>query len=163
MNVRKSLIVAGAVAGMGIAGLGTAGAVSAMSGQTDGQDGLVTKIAQKFNLNEADVKAVFDANRTEHQAAMKQKIETQLSADVSSGKITADQKTKILAKIDALEAARESDRTDMKDKTDAERKALMDQKRADLQQWLKDNGLDSTYERYLMGGMGGKGGGHMMK
>lgn len=160
MNVKKPLLIAGAVAAIGSAGLAGSSLVSADS-NTAGQDGLVDKIAQKFNLNKSDVKAVFDQDRADHQAKMQANVEKQLSQAVTDGKLTADQKDKILAKRKEMQASRDSDRDTMKNKTPAERKAAMEAKRTELEQWAKDNNIPTEYLRFVMGGPGGRGHGPM--
>ena len=51
----------------------------------------------------------------------------------------------------------------MQNKTEAERKTAMEAKRAELDKWASDNGIDKQYLRFLMGGGRGHGhGGHMM-
>jgi membrane protein involved in colicin uptake len=68
--------------------------------------------------------------------------------------LTQVQADKITAKRAELKAAMDADRTAMQSKTEAERKAAMDAKKAELDKWAADNGIDA---KYLMpgGGMGG--------
>jgi hypothetical protein len=143
MRIKKSLLLAVAVTTIGLAGMGAA-AKAATTSNTEGT-GLVDKIAQKFNLNKDDVQKVFDEDRQSHEAEHQAKMEERLSQAVTDGKITEEQKTKILAKIKELDAARESEREAMKDKTQEERKTLMEQKRAELEQWAKDNNIPTDY------------------
>ncbi|EKE14601.1 MAG: hypothetical protein ACD_12C00399G0002, partial [uncultured bacterium] len=53
---------------------------------------IVTKIAQKFNLNVSDVQTVFDDDRDERRAEMFARFSDKLDELVSSGEITASQK-----------------------------------------------------------------------
>ena len=48
----------------------------------------------------------------------------------------------------------EADRSSMKDKTPAEREALFDQKKTELEQWAKDNGLTTDVLKQVMFGQG---------
>ena len=153
-RIKKSLIVAGATLAVGTSVLGGIGAVSAAS-STTGPDTLVEKIASKFNLNKDEVKAVFDENRTEMEASHKAKVEEKLTQAVTDGKITEDQKAKIIAKAEELKTQRDAERDSMKDKTDEERKALMEQHRTELEKWATDNGIPTEYLRFA-----GPGGGH---
>ncbi|MDB5168867.1 MAG: hypothetical protein JWO41_223 [Candidatus Saccharibacteria bacterium] len=154
MNIKKPLLVAGIATGVTLASLTGAGVVSAAtstSTATDGQSSLISKIATKFGLKESDVKAVFDANRTAHQAERQAQIEKELTQLVTDGKITADQKTLILNKAKEVQAARQANHTAMQGKTDAERKAAMDAEKTALEQWAKDNGISTDYLKYVSG------------
>lgn len=160
MNIKKSLLVAGAVTTIGTAGLVGSQAVLAASDST-GSTSLVDKIAQKFNLNKADVQAVFDENRAEHEADRQAKVETKLNQAVTDGKLTAEQKDKILAKRKELQDARQADMDAMKDKTPEERRAVHEAKRTELEQWAKDNNIPTEYLRFVAGHPGhGPGGPH---
>lgn len=149
MNKKK--MIAAAVASLGIAtivGVGAAGAQSG-TGQT-----LADKIATKFNIDKTQVQQVIDQDHADRRAEMEQKFEARLNQAVTDNKITAEQKDKILAKHKELEAQRDATRDAMKDKTPAERKAAMDAKKAELEQWAKDNNIPVEY---LMPGPGGRG------
>ncbi len=163
MKIKKPLLTAAAVAAIGVAGFGGMGMASAATNSVpkDGQANLISKIAQKFNLKEADVAAVFDEDRAAHEAEMQQHTEDKLTQAVTDGKLTEAQKGKILAKLAELKAARESDLDAAKDKTDAERKSFMKQKRTDLKQWAEDNDIPPEYLMQLGGHHHGHG--HMME
>jgi len=149
MNIKKSLLIAGVVGAIGVAGLAGTAAVSAAT-DTSTSGSLVDKIAQKFNLNKADVQAVFDQNRSDHEAQRQANVKTKLDQAVKDGKLTADQETKILDKLKELQAQRDADKSTMKDKTPAERKAAMDANKAALDQWAKDNNIPTEYLRIFM-------------
>ncbi|MEI7653573.1 MAG: hypothetical protein WCJ70_04885 [bacterium] len=110
-----------------------------------GHDSLITKIAQKFGLKEADVRGVFDTQHTEHMAQMQTRMSDRLTQLVKDGKITEAQKKLIIVKHAEMQKKMQSQKDAMKDKTHAERKALMDAKRAELEQWAKSNGIDAQY------------------
>jgi hypothetical protein len=154
LNINKPLIIAGAAATLGLAGLGAAHVASAASNPSGPDNGLVAKIADKFHLNKSDVQAVFDENRAEHQAAHQQRIEDRLNQAVKDGKLTEDQKNKILTKLAEVRATMES----LKDKTPAERRATMIKQRGELEQWARDNNIPM---QYLHPGIGMRGH-HMM-
>ena len=87
-------------------------------------------------------------------------MQERLTQLVSEGKITEAQKQLIVTKMSELVAARAQEMDALKDKTMAERKALMDQKRTELEAWAKANGIDT---QYLMPFGEGRGrGGHGM-
>ncbi len=120
---------------MGVTLLGTTVAYAQESG-SNGNPSIIQKIAQKFGLNEADVKSVFDQNRADKKAQMETKFEARLDQLVKDGKITDAQKQLIIAK-----------RKEISGQTQTGRKGLTD--------WATINGIDL---KYLMGGMGMRGG-----
>ena len=74
---------------------------------------------------------------SEKQQTKQSKIASKLDRAVENGKITADQKTQILAKLDELHGFRET----LKDLPHAERKQAVDAKRDEIKQWASDNGF----------------------
>lgn len=134
-----------------LTGLGVASAQSVQSGEKAA--GLVQKIAQKFNLSEDDVQAVFDQDQSERETEHQQVIEEKLTQAVTDGKITEAQKQAILTKLSQIKADHQSERDSMKDLTRDERKALMESKRAELEAWAKENNIPTDYLR-LFGGRG---------
>ncbi len=100
---------------------------------------IVSKIAERFNLNESDVEAVFDAVRDEKQDEMKKTREEKLSQAVADGVITEEQKTLLLTKMEEHQGERQTKADEMK-------------------KWFSDNGIDqtklSTYLRPNFKGMG---------
>lgn len=166
-RVKKSLAVAGVASGIALAGITGSGMVSAASDTSStgsaangsgGISSLVDKLASKFNLNKSEVQAVFDEDRSAREAERQQQVEERLTQAVTDGKITEEQKTKILAKLKEIKADMEANRDTMKDKTAEERKAEMDTKRTELETWANDNGIPVEYLRLGMGGPGGHGG-----
>lgn len=149
MALKKIALASGALALVALSSVAVINVASAAT-QTNKEDTLVSKIAQKFNLNKADVQKVFDEEHLARQAEMKANYESKLTQAVKDGKITEDQKTKLLAK----EAEMHSFMQSLSNKTRDERKAAMDTKRSELEKWAKDNGISTDY---LAGPMGGKG------
>lgn len=104
---------------------------------------LISKIAQKFNLKEADVEAVFEAVRDESASwrsdEMKQERQEKLSQAVKDGVITEAQKEALLAKMEEHIGERQANRTEM-------------------QKWYKEQGIDELklreYMRPIGKGMG---------
>lgn len=139
-------MIAGAVATVGLTG--SVYGVQAVSAETNDASksgsSIVDKIASKFNLNKTDVQAVFDEDRQTHEAEHQAKMEERLSQAVKEGKLTEEQKTKILAKLKELKANR-PDKSEMQDKTPEEMKEFMEQHRKDLEQWAEDNDIPSEY------------------
>ena len=138
MNVKKSLLAVGAFSVIGAAGVAGPSLVSAQT--TTGSDSLVTKLAQKFNLKEDEVKAVFDEEKTARNAERLAEQSDRLQDAVDDGDITAEQKTLI-----------ENKQKELEDKREAAQDAL--------EQWAEDNDIDDQYLRGLgKGGHGGRGG-----
>ena len=154
MNIKKSLLIAGVVSTLGV--VSTMGIAGAASSNTNPQDGLIQKIADKFHLNKSDVQAVFDEDRSTREAERQKKVEAELTQAVKDGKITEAQKQLLLDKQKALQTEREANKDDMQSKTQDERKAAMDAKKAELEKWASDNGIPTEYLRYVMG-HGGRG------
>jgi Skp family chaperone for outer membrane proteins len=81
----------------------------------------------------------------EMKAKMEKKMEDRLTQLVTNGKITDQQKSLILAKQKELASQHEAKEAELANKTPAERKESMDQMKAELEQWAKDNGIDTQY------------------
>lgn len=160
MNRRNIIVPVLAVVTAGAVALG-ASQVSAQE-TTDGYPSIVAKIAERFNLNQDDVKAVFDEEKTEMMEEMKARNEERLAEAVAAGEITEEQKQLILDKQAELHAKRQSERADMQSLTEEERKAAMqakrdemDSRRTELETWAQENGIDMKY--LMMGGRRGHG------
>lgn len=125
MKMNKKLVAV--ILALGIfASVGYFGTSYVMAGEnTPGYSTLVTRLSQRFNLSESDIKAVFDAVRDEKMEARKAELAKRLSQAVSDGVITEDQKSKILAKMQEHQAERKEHREEMK-------------------KWFSDNGIDQA-------------------
>jgi hypothetical protein len=160
MNIRKPLLIAGVVSSVAFATVGGAHAVSAAT--TPNDESLAQKIALKFNLQEKDVKSFIDENRTarreQHREEHKTKINGRLDQAVKDGKITAQQKDLIIAKLAEVHKAHEADHEAMKDKTPEEQRNFREAKRTEIENWANKNNIPTEY--ILMGGKGKMGGGH---
>jgi hypothetical protein len=158
-SMKKRIVIISGIATAGVIGLASVGLVSAQTAGT-GQSNLITKIAQKFNLKEADVKSVFDEQRTANQAAHQADEKAQLDQAVKDGKLTQAQEDLIVAKQTEMKTFIDS----LSGKTPTERKTAMDTKRVELDKWAADNNIPQQYLRmgghgHGMGGRGGKMGG----
>ena len=161
---KKQLISAAAVTVLaGGIGLSSISMVSAQTGTNqDREETLASRIATKFNINKdevkAEIKAQHDENRAEHEAEMKQNRETQLQKLVDSGKITADQKTAIIAKMDKMHTKMEELRNNGKTKEENKEahKALHDE----FKTWVESQNINMDDIRPAdgPGGMGRRGG-----
>ena len=122
---------------------------------------IVQKIAQKFNLKEADVQSVFDEEHTARHAQMQAEVDKRLTQAVTDGKITQAQKQAILAKFQEMKNNKPAMES-FKNMTAEQRKAQMETKRTELESWAKSNGLTMEIVQEFMG-HGKSGRGFMMK
>lgn len=161
-KVKKSLVAAAAIASIGSVGaigLQAVHAASDTSTSTDPMSSLVDKLVSKFHLNKADVQKVFDDSHSEMEAKHEANQSARLQKLVDEGTITAEQKTKIEAKLKELKTAREANKDSMQNLSKTERKAKMDAERTALETWAKDNGINLTKLQGVFrgGGYGGFG------
>lgn len=164
MNKKQMLSVAAVtVLGAGILTASTAFAQNASTAENP-TNSLVQKIADKFNLNKDEVQAVFDESYKERHSVMQAAYEKQLTQYVTDGKLTEEQKQLILKKHSEIQAEREANKYSMQNLSEEERRAQNESKRAELEAWAKDNGIDLQYLKPKFGkghGMGRHGfGGH---
>lgn len=129
----------------GVAVFGTSSALAQSPTPAGKPMSLVQRIAQRFNLNQADVQAVFDQHHQEMMAYRKDRIEDQLNQAVKDGKITENQKQKILAKLSDIQTSKQN----WKNMTPDERRTAMQDLRADLQNWAKQNGIDPSWLLFM--------------
>ena len=144
MNIKKPLLVLGAVAGVSLASVAGAGAVSAATSSTG--DSLIDRIATKFNLDKEEVAQVFEEEREAKHADMQQKLEKRLDNAVKNGKLTEGQKAKIVAKFEELRERREQ----WKGKTPEERRDAMQKLHNELKRWAEDNDIPLEYLHFKM-------------
>lgn len=133
-------------------GLYSVQASAATSNNPD--DSLANKIATKFNLKKEDVQTVISdfhkEEHSQHQADRQKHTEERLTQAVKDGKITEEQKTKILEYLKTQQSFFEG----LKDKTDEERHKAMETHKEEVKKWASDNGIDL---KYVMGGGPGMG------
>ncbi len=155
---KKSLLVLGAVALTAAASYGVFTMKNVYAETNTKYPPLVQKLIEHFNLSTSEVDKIMaqdqadrEAKRAEMQAKRHQEIEDKLTQAVKDGKITEDQKTKILAKLDEIKPKNEDKpkREDLSKLTQAERKAKMEafrkereQIKADFEAWQKSLGVD---------------------
>lgn len=159
--MKKPLLIAGVISTIGIAGLGAgvANAASSTSSEKNPMSGMVDAIATKFNLDKTEVQKVVDAERTEMKAQRETDIKNELATLVKDGKLTQSQSDAIMAKRAELQTEREANKDTKTETTAEERKTTMQAKKTALETWAKEQGIDSSYLKYLMGhGPGGHGG-----
>jgi len=99
--------------------------------------GLVSAIAQRFNLNVQDVQKVFDDHRAQGRATMEQKFIDRINALVAAGTLTQGQANNIFSKKTELETFKAS----LQGNTKAEIKVAIKAQLESLEQWAKDNNI----------------------
>ena len=121
--------------------------------------GLANFIAQKFNLDQGTVQSAVKTYMQQNKPSPRptptadqiQAMEkTRLDKLVSSGKITSDQETLIIAEDATLRAKYNS--ADFKSETAAQRKQQMTNEQADIKAWATANNINAQY--LMLGGFG---------
>ncbi len=128
---KKKAFLATSLASAALAGTLIVGGVAFAQTNNAQPGGLAQAIASKFNLNKDDVQKVINQ---QHQEQLKQHLDKL----VQDGKITNDQESKIIAKLEEMKPKMEAARQ-ISDPT--ERKKALDALRSEMQQWEKDNGI----------------------
>lgn len=140
MKVSKKIAVIPAIAGL----IGSAGLTAKVLAETGTSDdsgpsiSLVQRIANYFSLDKNEVQKVFDENKADRINDRQQKLETRLDQAVKDGKLTSEQKEKLLAKLKELQGQIKDDRVNDR----KEHRQQMQQNRDELKQWAKDNGIN---------------------
>jgi hypothetical protein len=132
-KVLSASLAAGVIGLTGAAGV----AMAATDTSSTTYPPIVQKIADKFHLKPADVQQVFKDDRAAHEKEMQTKLNDKLEQAVKDGKLTEDQKTKLIAELDKLHTERQADRQADR----AERRADRQDFKTTLDQWAKDNGI----------------------
>jgi hypothetical protein len=144
LHIKKSLLVLGAVTGIGLAGITGLGVASAATDTASGASNIIDKLSARFNLDKDDVKVVFEEERAEREAEQQQRTQDRLDQAVKDGKLTEEQKAKILAKLEELRVKRE----EWKNVAPEGRSGAKMELHQSLEQWAKDNNIPM---HYLMG------------
>lgn len=153
-RVFNYLLLAGVIAVVLGAGIFT---VQAQVNNRDGYPSFIQKIADKFDLDINEVKAVFDEDRTVRQEQAKADTESRkeemLNRLIEEEKITAEQKTLILAKQAEIIQKQET----FRDLSQEERQEAMKNLREELKVWAEENGIEGNL-MFFGRGMRGPGG-----
>lgn len=111
------------------------------SAQTNYQT-LSQKIAQKFGLKEADVNEVFREHQIERHNQRQEQMTLKLDQMVKDKKITGEQKTAILAKLNELWKKHMDNRAALREMTPEQRKNEMEKLEQELKDWANQNNID---------------------
>jgi hypothetical protein len=107
-----------------------------LADETGDYSPIVTRLAEKFNLTESDVQAVFDSVHDEHHNRMLQDREDKLDQAVTDGVITEEQKQALLNKWEEMHTEREQERL---------------QNHEEMQAWFQEQGIDMEALNQYMG------------
>lgn len=144
-------LATGGLAAVGLTTVLIASGVAFAATSTTTRTSVAQAIAAKFSLNKDDVQKVIDQTHAADRTA-------RLDEQVAAGKLTADQKTKILAEEAAIQPKLDAARA-LTDTT--ARKKAMDDIRTEVQAWEQTNNIPAG--AMGPGGHGmGMGRGHMM-
>jgi|GEM_PF-1453485 len=115
---------------------------------------LVQRIAEKLNMDTADVKAVFEEVHKEKQSSHTSKLELRLSEAVTKGVITEDQKGQLLLKFGELTAAHGENREAWMNLSPEERQSKLTVQREELEKWASDHGINPETLKKIGFGVG---------
>lgn len=137
---------------LGIIGLGAlaygTNALAFGGPNEDARNAQIEQLAQKLGVDQDKVSAAMDEIRAQRQQQRQEQVSSKLDEAVKDGVITSEQKQKIIDK-----------RSEMRDERG--------RKKAEMEQWFSDNGIDSEKLHDYIGfgegfGRGTGGAGRMM-
>jgi hypothetical protein len=105
-------------------------------------DTLVQRIAERFNLNQSEVQAVFDEVQQERHREMEAQYEARLNQAVADGKITEQQKQLILDKREELKRGHESMRESFENLSKEEAREKFEAQHMELKAWAEEHDID---------------------
>ena len=111
---------------------------------------MVQRFIDKFGLDTNEVDAIMGEMQAERQGNRNNNMEERLNEAVEEGKMTYEQKAALQAKFEEMHSERES----MQALTQEERRAIMGEHRNEMEQWAKDNGIDTSLMFGSRKGMG---------
>jgi hypothetical protein len=107
---------------------------------------IVQKLAERFNLNPSEVEDVFQEMHEERQADMHAQFEERLNDLVSEGKLTEEQKLKVLDKIEEMQTKMES----LRDLNPEERRQESREMHEEMRKWFEDSGINFEELRFMV-------------
>lgn len=115
-------------------------------------EGLVSKLAQKFNLDQGQVQTVFDEyldqKKSERIVTRSQRLEDRLNKLVDNKSISEDQRAKILLEIKSLQDKYSS--IDWRNLDRKTRNEKLKELREEWKKWLTDNGINLAKTRTFL-------------
>lgn len=117
----------------------TGGAIAVNAQISDGEyPPIVERIAERFGLNESEVKSFFDEVREERREEKQIRAGERLSQAVADGLITEKQKELIIEKKAELKDEKES----LRSLEPEERREAMKELKTEFGEWAEVNGID---------------------
>lgn len=104
---------------------------------------MVQRLAERFGLKTDEVKTFFNEERQQRQDDMLSDYSDFLDEAVSSGELSEDKKSLLIAKKKEQQTEMESRQPGTGERE--ERRSEMQAKRDELIKWAKDNGIDEKY------------------
>jgi hypothetical protein len=150
--IKRSLLVGATIATVTLGGGSLAFAATGTSSSSgeSGVSSLVSKLSEKFNLNQAEVQAVFDENREAMQAEREAEQKERLAIAVADGDLTQEQADHIQSVQDEIKALMGD--SEPKSASDDIREQIRT-KMEELRTWAEENDIDQQYVH----GHGGRG------
>lgn len=154
MNKMRSLAIAAATT-LSVAGISVGILHAAQPQATNNRlDNLVQAVAQRFNLNVADVQKVFDEQRAQtevqRQAQQTEQFKSMIAKAVSKGTLTQAQADLIIAKQTELQTFL----TTLQGKSQSERQSAINAKMDELKTWAQSNNIPTQFLMMLNHGRG---------
>ncbi len=142
MNISKTISTVGIGAGIIVGSMLAVNAASAHNagGTDEKQAERVSELAERFNLDENELKTYFEEQKAEHEAEHQQKQEERLASLVAEGKLTQAQADALKAKREEMKASFEAAKD--QNLTREERRTQMKQNRDDFKTWADSQGID---------------------
>jgi hypothetical protein len=132
----------------------TAGVIGVRSASADDLSmPIAERLAERFDLNQDEVQAVFDAVRDERHEEMQIQLEEKLNELVSEGVLTTEQMNSFLAKHEDMRP----EKGEMSALTMEQRHERMQTHHEELRTWAEENGVDLDELRSELGRGMGKG------
>lgn len=140
---KKSVIAAAVVATLG---MGAFGVTSAFAASDSGEDHgpmqyLVTAIAEKFNLDEAEVREVFEEHRDAIKERHQENVADHLAKAVEDGKLTQAQADAIAENMKTQHEFFES----VKDMSNEDRQAALKENAESQKEWAEENDIPKEF------------------
>lgn len=137
---KKAVSTVGIGAAVVVGSLMATSLVGAHPFSDESREERVAELAERFNLNEDEVRTYFEEKREEHRAEMEEKHAQRLAELVEDGTLTQEQ-------ADALSAKHEEMRQGMEElrESDASREEIheeMESLREELEAWAEEQGID---------------------
>lgn len=155
MNKKVTLMAVPLIAAT-IIGFGAYGISTAYAAEDTNLPPFMSRLAERFGLNEGEVHEFMDEDRVEHKTQMEANFEQRMEEAVKNGDLTEDQVKAIETKHDELEAKRE----EVRNQEPGTRREAMHEIRDEMHDWIVEQGLEDVMPEPQEGMQRGGGNGH---